>query len=115
VERAKDTLFDAGIPHDRLTFLTSRVASTYDEAIVVRNFAEQAGVQSVLVVTSPYHSRRALWVFRRVLEPDVRVGVDSPPPGDQSPTPGEWWLSRAGWHNVGLEYAKLVYYRIKHG
>ena len=40
------------------------------------------------MVTSPYHSRRALWVFRRVLEPaGVEVGIDSPPPGEQSPQP----------------------------
>jgi uncharacterized SAM-binding protein YcdF (DUF218 family) len=115
VERATDTVLDAGIPPDRLVILTPQVESTYDEAIVVRDFAQRAGVRSVLIVTSPYHSRRALWVFRRVLGPAVRVGIDSPAPGGQSPTPGEWWLRRAGWHNVALEYAKLVYYRIKHG
>ena len=115
VERARDAVVDAGIPHDRLIILPPAVGSTFDEAIAVRNFAERAGVRSVLVVTSPYLSRRALWVFRRVLEPAVRVGIDSPPPGRLSPVPAKWWLSRAGWHNVALEYPKLVYYRIKHG
>lgn len=115
IERAKDAVFDAGIAHDRLVILTSRVDSTYDEAIAVRDFAQQNGVRTVLIITSPYHSRRALWVFRRVLEPEVRVGIDSPPPGSQSPLPSQWWLSKAGWHNVALEYPKLLYYRIKHG
>ena len=115
VERAKDMVFDAAIAEERLVILPARVNSTYDEAVVVRAFAEKSGIRSVLVVTSPYHSRRALWVFRRVMGPaGVEVGIDSPLPGEQSPRPGGWWLSRTGWHNVGLEYVKLVYYRIKH-
>ena len=115
-ERAKDALLDAGIPEQRLIILPQRVKSTYDEAVAVREFAEKAGIRNILVVTSPYHSRRALWVFRRVLEPaGVEVGIDSPPPGQQSPRPGSWWLSRTGWRSVALEYVKLVYYRIMHG
>jgi len=115
-ERAKDALLDAGIPEQRLIILPQRVKSTYDEAVAVREFAEKAGIRNILVVTSPYHSRRALWVFRRVLEPaGVEVGIDSPPPGQQSPRPGTWWLSRTGWRSVALEYVKLVYYRIMHG
>lgn len=116
VERAKDVVIDAGIDEQRLVILPTRVNSTYDEAVVVRAFAERTGISDVLVVTSPYHSRRALWVFRRVLGPaGVEVGVDSPLPGQQSPRPGEWWLSRGGWYSVALEYVKLVYYRIRHG
>ena len=115
VERATDAVVDAGIPEQHLTILPTRVNSTYDEAVVVRRFAEKTGIKSVLVVTSPYHSRRALWVFRRVLGPaGVDVGVASPLPGEQSPRPEVWWLSRIGWHSVALEYVKLVYYRIKH-
>ena len=115
-ERAKDAVRDAGIPEQRLIILPQRVTSTYDEAVAIRGFAEKAGIRRILVVTSPYHSRRALWVFRRVLEPaGVEVGIDSPPPGEQSPSPGTWWLSRTGWRSVALEYVKLVYYRIKHG
>ena len=113
-ERAKDAVLDAGIPEQRLIILPQRVNSTYDEAVAVRGFVETAGIRRVLVVTSPYHSRRALWVFRRVLA-GVEVGIDSPLPGEQSPAAGTWWLSKTGWHNVALEYVKLVYYRIKHG
>ena len=88
-ERAKDAVRDAGIPEQRLIILPQRVNSTYDEAVAIRGFAEKTGIRKVLVVTSPYHSRRALWVFRRVLEPaGVEVGIDPPPPGEQSPRPG---------------------------
>ena len=115
-ERAKDAVLDAGIPEQRLIILPQRVNSTYDEAVAVRGFAEKAGIRNILVVTSPYHSRRALWVFRRVLEPaGVKVGIESPAPGELSPQPGRWWLSRTGWHSVALEYVKLVYYWIMHG
>jgi uncharacterized SAM-binding protein YcdF (DUF218 family) len=115
-ERAKDAVLEAGIHEQHLIVLKPRVRSTYDEAVTVRRFAEETGIKNVLVVTSPYHSRRALWIFRRVLEPaGVRVGIESPLPGDESPPAERWWLSRIGWHSVGLEYVKLVYYRLKHG
>lgn len=97
VERAKDTVLDAGIPEQQLVILSARVDSTYDEAVTVRSFVEKSGIKNVLVVTSPYHSRRALRVFRQLVEPaGVRVGIDSPLPGEQSPRTSEWWLSRTG-------------------
>ena len=115
-QRARDAVLDAGIPERRLIVLPPRINTTYDEAVAVRGFAEKAGIRTILVVTSPYHSRRALWVFRRILNPaGVEVGIESPAPGELSPQPGRWWLTRTGWHSVALEYVKLVYYWIMHG
>jgi uncharacterized SAM-binding protein YcdF (DUF218 family) len=68
-------------------------------------------LKSLLVVTSPYHSRRALWVFRRILSGEgVAVGIEPVATGDQSPVPERWWLSRQGWNSVAPEYVKFPYY-----
>lgn len=111
VDRASDALAAAGVDPSRIVRLPGTVRSTHDEALALRQFLRSHPLRSVLIVTSGYHSRRALWVFRRVLaDSDVRVDVEPVPPGFQSPLPDRWWWSRRGWLSVGLEYVKLGYY-----
>lgn len=113
VERAADELRRAGVPPAQIEALPEPVASTYDEAVRIRAYASERGLNSVLVVTSAHHSRRALWTMRRVFrDSGVRVGM-SPVASDaaqQTPKPFAWWLSARGWRSVAPEYPKLVYY-----
>ena len=113
-ERGIERLVSSGVPADRVVVLSEVVTSTYDEVIAVRKYAAQENLRSILVVTSPYHSRRALWVFRRHMTSSVHVGLDTPPPGQQSPSRVWWWLSRRGWYDVALEYVKFAYYVFRH-
>ena len=111
IEQGRDILLGSGLPAEALIVLPERVHSTYDEALAAQAYARANRLRSLLIVTSPYHARRALWVFRRVLAADgVSVGIDPAPPGSQSPTPGVWWLSGRGWQSVGAEYPKFLYY-----
>jgi uncharacterized SAM-binding protein YcdF (DUF218 family) len=115
IERGRDAFIDAGIAENRLILLTERVRSTYDEAISLREAAKARAIRRVVIVTSAYHSRRALWIFRQVLAgEDVQVGIDPVPPGTLSPRPETWWSSRLGWYSVALEYVKLAYYIVRH-
>lgn len=115
IERGREAFLDAGIDESRLILLKDRVRSTYDEANAFRGIAKAHAIRSVVIVTSPYHSKRALWIFRRVLASEgVHVGVDPVPPGKLSPAPETWWTTRRGWHSVPLEYVKLAYYLVKH-
>jgi uncharacterized SAM-binding protein YcdF (DUF218 family) len=60
-----------------LRFFAGRGAvSTYEEALATRNFAAAHSIRSILLVTSPYHSLRAAWIFRKVMP---RVAVISAP------------------------------------
>lgn len=113
IERGHDLLLDAGVPGDRVARLPGRVRSTYDEALAFQTYARSQRIRSLVIVTSPYHARRALWTFDRVLAADgIAVGIDPVSPGDQSPRPGFWWLSGLGWQSVAAEYPKWVYYLI---
>lgn len=116
-ERAREELVRAGVPAERIEVLPQVVASTYEEAVQVRLLIGMRGLHSIIIVTSPYHTRRAGWVFRRVLaESGVAIGLLSPPAGQQqSPTPATWWLRPSGWKLVALEYPKLVFYRLRYG
>jgi len=115
VDRAADALVAAGVDQSRIVRLPGVVRSTYDEALALQAYLRSSPLKSVLVVTSGYHSRRALWTFRRVLDgSDVRVEVEPVPPGIQSPLPDRWWLSRRGWLSVGLEWVKFGYYLLRY-
>lgn len=115
VERAAAELRDAGVPEDEIETLPRVVSSTHDEALVLREHAETEGLRSLLVVTSAYHSRRALWTFRKVFEGSgISVGLMNVPPGDETPPAATWWLHARGWQVVAGEYVKLVYYRLRY-
>ena len=115
VERAAAELASAGVPGADVEVLPQTVSSTHDEALLVREYARERGLRSIMLVTSGYHSRRALWTFRRAFEGSgVRVGIEPVAPGEQTPTPGTWWLSPRGWQTVAGEYVKLVYYWLRY-
>lgn len=115
VERAQEALVLAGVAQDRIVQLPGVVHSTFDEAIALKRYLGRHRLQTVLIVTSAYHSRRALWVFRHVLEDSgTSIGIDPVLPGEQSPLPERWWLTRRGWRDVGGEYPKFAYYLLRY-
>lgn len=112
VERAADELRRAGVPAERIEVLPGVVTSTHDEAVALRAYAESRGWRTLLVVTSGYHSRRALWTLRKVFEGSaVAVGLSPAGPHGDGPREWTWWLTPRGWQLVGGEYVKLIYYR----
>ncbi|HEX7316904.1 MAG TPA: YdcF family protein [Pyrinomonadaceae bacterium] len=115
VERAARELRAAGVPDEVIEVVPGTVSSTYEEATRLRAHAEARGYGSLLVVTSAYQSRRALWTFRRVCDGStLRVGVEPVEPGRQTPRAFWWWLHPLGWRLVPGEYVKLVYYRLNY-
>jgi uncharacterized SAM-binding protein YcdF (DUF218 family) len=111
VERARDELIKAGVPAGKIDIVPGVAESTRDEALIIRDYAVRERLRSVLVVTSAYHSRRALRTLRQTLAgTETTVGID--PAGDDSQV--FWWLTPDGWRNVGSEYAKLIYYWFKY-
>jgi uncharacterized SAM-binding protein YcdF (DUF218 family) len=114
-ERAVGELVRGGVPRERIEVSRRIVFGTHDEAVLVGEFARERGLRSLMLVTSGYHSRRALWTFRRALAGSgVAVGVSAVEPGRQTPTPGTWWLRPSGWGAVAGEYLKFVYYWLRY-
>ena len=112
VERAQEELRRAGVPPERIEVVPRPVMSTYDEAVALREYATGQGMKALLVVTSGYHSRRALWSLRRVFAASgIGIGVAPVSAGEETPAPVAWWLEPDGWRMVAGEYVKLVYYR----
>ena len=114
-ERAVDELKAAGVAAERIEVLPQPVNGTHGEAELLRDYAVNHGFQSVLIVTSAYHSRRALWTFSRVFrDTEIKIGLAAAPPRIESPRPATWWLTRRGWRLVPTEYVKMIYYVVKY-
>jgi uncharacterized SAM-binding protein YcdF (DUF218 family) len=110
-ELATRALRRQGVPESAIETLPEPVTSTYDESLLLRKYAQAHGLHSLLVVTSAYHSRRALGTLRQTFSTtDITVGLEAVTPGWQAPSPAAWWLYLRGWQMVPGEYVKLVYY-----
>lgn len=114
-ERSLEEIHNAGAPDHSVDVLMNEVGSTHEEAKLVKQYAVDHGLKSVLVVTSAYHSRRALWTFARAFrDTGIQVGLTPVDPGADSPPPATWWLSVRGWRLVPTEYVKMIYYMVKY-
>ena len=115
VELARSSLISQGVPAESIEILEPQVTGTIYEARVLAEKAKAENLRSVLLVTSAYHTRRALWTFEKYFaESNIKteLGVAAPPPGNQTPPPFVWWLSPRGWVLVAGEYVKFTVYWI---
>jgi uncharacterized SAM-binding protein YcdF (DUF218 family) len=104
-----------GVPATHIQVVPEQAVGTYDESLLIREFAVEHRLHRLLIVTSGYHSRRALWSVRRACEDSgIEIGIDSAPPGWQTPSPWVWWSKRLGWKLVAGEYVKMIYYWTKY-
>lgn len=114
-ERAKSELTSLGVPDDHIEVIPTPVHSTWEEALVIRDFSKTHQLHTILLVTSGYHSRRALWTFKRVLQAEnISVKLDAVDTGIQTPSPSIWWLHLKGWQMVPGEYLKFAYYLVRY-
>ena len=116
VERAHDELTKQGVPPDKIRVAPGIAASTREEALIIRDYALAQHLKSILVVTSAYHSRRALRILRLTFaNGETSLGIAPAPTGVQTPSPVLWWVRVEGWRSVAGEYVKLIYYWLKYG
>ena len=79
--------------------------STVEEAEALRDHLGGRKV-SLLIVTSPYHARRAKMIFKDIL-PDCRITVVS---SDEDTFGADWWKDQRSAQNLVMEFAKTMHY-----
>jgi len=109
VDISRRILEGRGVPSEAVIVSEEPGRSTLSEAAMVRALIREKGLRSLIVVTSPTHTRRTWWTFRHVIEDDgVRLSVaPSPYSGFRSE---DWWKTRRYVKEVIVEYQKLLYY-----
>ena len=104
-----------GVAEERIRYVTLTAPGTHGEAIAALDYARGAGLRRLVIVTSPYHTRRSLAVFRKVFEgTGVEIGVE-PALADSVARPDRWWFGGYDRSYVAYEWAALVYYRWSYG
>jgi uncharacterized SAM-binding protein YcdF (DUF218 family) len=112
-ELTRQVLVRRGIEPSRIHVLESRSTSTFDDAQAVAAFLAGREGQTVAIVTSECHTRRARWIFRQVLaDSPHRLHFVAAP--DDLYDEQHWWQTRAGLVSYLAEYAKLAYYRFRY-
>src|SRR5262245_14759528 len=87
-ERARNNLLLWGVPPERVEVIPQPVTNTYDEAEVLREYAVAHNLRSLLIVTSAYHSRRAIWTLERVFAgTGIELSLQTIETGEQTPSP----------------------------
>lgn len=96
-----------GVPRSAVVLSDLTVRTTYEEAREILKVAQSRGWRSLLVVTSPYHTRRARWVLSEVFRSSgITLHVVAAP--EEGYTPQNWWQSTDGLRNTWTEYLKLA-------
>ena len=111
VELAQRELIANGVSPDAIVILPVVVSGTDQEAGLLASEIDARPIKSLLIVTSAYHTRRALRTFDKILAgKGVEIGIVHAPVGERTPKPEFWWLSPRGWSSVAGEYVKLAVY-----
>ncbi len=105
-------LTQLGVPAGALVLAQKPVASTLEEAQMVRDYCREENVRSLIVLTSPYHSRRAWMVYRKVFEGEKREVIMRPTPYSGFRVT-DWWEREEYLGKAAVEYLKLVYQALK--
>mgnify|MGYP005837701451 CR=1 FL=1 len=106
-ELSAEALQQQGVPVAAIYQLDA-TQSTCDEALAVRDWAQATAADRVLVVTDPFHTRRAQVIFQQALAGSgvEAVIVAAAPSWFSAAT---WWRDPRAIQVVLLEYAKSTY------
>ena len=107
VEIIRALLVNRGIPMGAINIIQNYPRSTFENVTMVKKIAIDQGIKSVLLITSPYHSRRALLVWGK-FAPDIAVTaakvVDTP---NEHPI---WGANLNQIRVILYEYTAIAYY-----
>lgn len=100
-------LLSNGVPSGNILITDKKVSSTRDEALAVKNLLKNQQMTSAIIVTDPYHTRRAFGIFQEVFSGSgIRLMIH--PTSQSWYNSRTWFLKPEGWKVTILEYLKLL-------
>ena len=108
-KQAISSLVEMGVPADSIMLLPGDSRSTLDEAIAVNKFLNTTwSADSLVLVSSPAHMRRAFLIFRKTMEYGGNsMYIGTMPSTYSSFNPDKWWRRKEDIQSVVSEYVKI--------
>ncbi len=106
---------EQGVSTENVVINDNKITSTYSEAERLKAWIENnlTPVRSIIVVSDPFHMRRARWTYKRVLGKNFEVQM-APVPFELTPFNRIWWKDWESRKNVREEYEKYIYYILRY-
>ncbi|MCU0458716.1 MAG: YdcF family protein [Bacteroidales bacterium] len=113
-EQAAGSLVALGIPVDSIVLLPGNALSTLDEAYAVgKCLAGNSEADTLILVSSPAHMRRAYMIFNSTLRAmDKNVVIGCKPSSYSSFNGVKWWRRKEDIQTVFAEYIKIASYML---
>jgi len=95
-----------GVPKSAI-LLADKSRTTEEDAAFTKELMTKHGYKSCILVTSPYHSRRALKIFKKIMGNKIRI--ISAPSEEVWFQFDEWWQRERDRARVLDEYSKFIW------
>ena len=104
-----------GVNTEDVTILPGEAKSTQDEAVIIREYLrEHEEINSMILVTSKYHSSRSKKILTKALDDlDREINVISRPSKYDNFDSDNWWKEREDIARVVTEYLKYINYYVR--
>jgi uncharacterized SAM-binding protein YcdF (DUF218 family) len=114
-EHGRDRALEQGVPSSAIAIDGTEIETTYSEAVRLKEYisASPTPIHSIIIVSDPYHMRRARWAYRKVLGDQIILQM-APVPFEQLPYPRHWWTDWESRKMVRDEYVKTVFYLLRY-
>lgn len=104
----KNQALSLGVPASAI-LLEDQSRSTKENALFSLPIIKKQGITSIMLVTSPYHARRAKWVFQKIFaKSDIKVLIY--PVQNSAFQISKWWTRHEDIQQVAREYISLIFY-----
>lgn len=104
-------LVHLAIPDDAIVPIPEISDSTYEEAQHARDVMLARGWHTAILVTDPFHMRRAILTFRQAFDAAGLLVAASPADNSKNGV-DNWWTDRNAIMRVTQEYVKLGHYTV---
>ncbi|HEX9160106.1 MAG TPA: YdcF family protein [Thermoanaerobaculia bacterium] len=107
IDIQKSALAQMGVPASAIQESGTALGNTRAEARFVARFASRMSYKRVIVVSSPYHTRRAKWLLRSAAANSFAIIVR--PTRYEPIHPDQWWAWPLDRSDIVFEYLKFVF------
>jgi len=100
-----------GIPEKSILVAPGFATTTYEEALSVKQLAEARYWRRLIIVTDPFHTRRAHLIYSKILK-DTDIDIIMRPVTQHWYHPDTWWQTASGLRETWTEFLKLLLHEI---